>query len=281
VSEGRREESWMSRPNIFVFDSANVGGIFPEPVDMPEVPDRFTPLRKLADRDDCRFAFAYRRASAAMCAVIEVSEQKGYDQRAVGRDATLLVLVGAQTVVQWWSPSDLVPPMRSGTFFATARVASLLSNVASSPASTAGERMRNEAQACALVCETMDAWRAGDLIERTSDAVLDEAERRRITLARALIDERYAEKLTIHELARACGMGRGRLIRGFKLLYGRTVAGVLAERRLAGAACALQTTNLPVSRIAADNGYCSNAAFTRAFSRRYGRVPSHFRAASP
>jgi AraC family transcriptional activator of pyochelin receptor len=40
----------------------------------------------------------------------------------------------------------------------------------------------------------------------------------------------------------------------------------------------LLATDLPVSSVGYACGYLSNASFTRAFSRRYGVVPSRLRA---
>jgi AraC family transcriptional activator of pyochelin receptor len=42
----------------------------------------------------------------------------------------------------------------------------------------------------------------------------------------------------------------------------------------------LLATELPISSIGYRCGYGTNAAFTRAFSRRYGMAPSGYRAAS-
>jgi AraC-like DNA-binding protein len=48
--------------------------------------------------------------------------------------------------------------------------------------------------------------------------------------------------------------------------------------RLEIAADHLRATQDPINVIAAEVGYRSNAAFTRAFSKRYGITPKHWRA---
>lgn len=179
----------------------------------------------------------------------------------------------------WWDGSDDVAPIEPGTYLATYGMSVLLDGISRGSNLSPGERLRKEASIHALVCETMDAWQSGTLVAIGKwEGSLDAAERRRLVTARALMETRYREKWTIDVLARACGLGRGRLIRGFRELYGRTVADVLADFRLSGAAVALRASDRPVSQIAFDAGYCSNAAFTRAFVRRFGMPPSRFRA---
>ena len=52
----------------------------------------------------------------------------------------------------------------------------------------------------------------------------------------------------------------------------------IGKRRLEQARRALLTTDLPVGLVAYRNGYGNNAAFTRAFGRRFGQSPSDCRA---
>ncbi|MGD9815006.1 MAG: helix-turn-helix transcriptional regulator [Hyphomonadaceae bacterium] len=101
---------------------------------------------------------------------------------------------------------------------------------------------------------------------------------RRVIAARRLIDERWGQKLTLDGIARACGLNRAKLTRGFRDLFGCTVAEALAERRLHQARHMLLTTDLPVSSIGYENGYLNNASFARAFGRRFGVSPSDLRA---
>jgi len=51
----------------------------------------------------------------------------------------------------------------------------------------------------------------------------------------------------------------------------------LAQVRLDAATDLLRGTALPVTRIAANVGYMSEAAFSRAFKRRYGTPPARWR----
>lgn len=129
-----------------------------------------------------------------------------------------------------------------------------------------------------LFCECFAALVGGVLVPAPPDAALTERDTRRIVHARQVIDEQWREKLTLDTIARTCGVNRAKLTRGFRALFGVTVADAIAERRLGGARQMLLATDLPVSSVGYACGYQNNASFTRAFSRRYGVVPTRLRA---
>jgi len=134
------------------------------------------------------------------------------------------------------------------------------------------------AKSIELLCEMLNAYGAGELAAACGSGTLSQLDMHRIAAARQLIDEQWNEKLTLCQIARSCGLNRNKLSRGFRELYQCTVAQALAERRLTEARRQLIATDLPVSLIGYRSGYLNNAAFTRAFGRRYGQSPSHFRA---
>jgi AraC family transcriptional activator of pyochelin receptor len=67
------------------------------------------------------------------------------------------------------------------------------------------------------------------------------------------------------------------LSRGFRELYGISVAEAVSERRLDQARRELLATDLPVGLIGYRSGYQNNASFTRAFGRRFGVSPTELR----
>ena len=134
------------------------------------------------------------------------------------------------------------------------------------------------AKSLELLCETVRMWGEGDLVPLAPEGDLSFADTSRLIDAKRLIDERWHEKLTLDSIARACGLNRAKLTRGFRELFACTIAEALAERRLGEASRMLLTTDKPVSSIGYANGYLNNASFARAFSRRFGRSPSDFRA---
>ena len=134
------------------------------------------------------------------------------------------------------------------------------------------------AKSIELLCETIRLFRAQRMTPLSCDGALSAADTRRILAARKLIDERWSEKLTLDEIARACGLNRAKLTRGFREVFECSVAEAMAERRLSQASQLLLTTDLPVSSVGYESGYLNNASFARAFGRHFGRSPSDYRA---
>jgi AraC family transcriptional activator of pyochelin receptor len=135
------------------------------------------------------------------------------------------------------------------------------------------------AKSLELLCAVMAAMGDDALVPADSGGILSEGDAVRVVAARRLIDERWREKLTLDGIARACGLNRAKLTRGFRLTFGCSVADALAENRLGGARRMLLATDLPVSSVGYACGYLNNASFTRAFSRRFGMAPTHLRQA--
>lgn len=133
------------------------------------------------------------------------------------------------------------------------------------------------AKSLELLCAVLAALGDDALVPADSGGVLSEGDAVRVVAARRLIDERWREKLTLDGIARASGLNRAKLTRGFRLTYGCSVTDVLAENRLGGARRMLLATDLPVSSVGYACGYLNNASFTRAFSRRFGMAPTHLR----
>lgn len=125
-----------------------------------------------------------------------------------------------------------------------------------------------------LLCETMRALTADSLVPLEQAGSLTLADSRRVIKARRMIDEHWADKLTLDTIARKCGLNRAKLTRGFRELYKCSVAEAITERRLTEARRQLLTTDLPVSSIGYASGYLNNASFTRAFGRRFGVSPT-------
>ena len=134
------------------------------------------------------------------------------------------------------------------------------------------------AKALELLCELLRLHAAGELLPLAGDGALSAADTRRVVAARRLIEERCAEKLTLEAIARSCGLNRSKLTKGYRELFGCSVAEAIAERRLERASRMLISTDMPVSSVGYKAGYLNNASFARAFGRRFGRTPTDFRA---
>ena len=82
---------------------------------------------------------------------------------------------------------------------------------------------------------------------------------------------------TVEELARACSLSRSAFAARFAARAGKPPATYLAHVRLDAATDLLRGTSLPVTLIAENVGYTSEAAFSRAFKHRYGTPPARWR----
>lgn len=132
------------------------------------------------------------------------------------------------------------------------------------------------AKSIELACCISVRLRADELVPADAGD-LSEHDARRIMAARHIIEERWHEKLTLASLARASGLNRAKLTRGFRSMFACSVADVIADRRMSGARQLIVATDLPIASIGLRCGYLNNASFTRAFSRRFGLAPTRLR----
>ncbi|HEY8518870.1 MAG TPA: AraC family transcriptional regulator [Gammaproteobacteria bacterium] len=95
----------------------------------------------------------------------------------------------------------------------------------------------------------------------------------------AALHRRPAHAWTLDELAQEAAVSRSVLTERFARYLGVSPMAYLSEWRLELAAEALRTTSRSVLQIAADVGYESEAAFNRAFKRKYAKPPAQYRRA--
>jgi len=93
----------------------------------------------------------------------------------------------------------------------------------------------------------------------------------------ALLHGRVAHPWTIADLADEVGISRSSLVERFSRYLTQPPMTYLTRWRLQLAAESLQKTSRGVVEIAADVGYQSEAAFSRAFRREYGQPPGRYR----
>ena len=95
--------------------------------------------------------------------------------------------------------------------------------------------------------------------------------------ALAEMHQRPAYAWTLEELADVAGVSRSTLGERFARYLGQGPMAYLADWRLELAAESLRTTSRSVLNIAGDVGYESEAAFNRAFKRRFALPPARYR----
>ncbi|MFT3775868.1 MAG: AraC family transcriptional regulator [Minicystis sp.] len=98
-------------------------------------------------------------------------------------------------------------------------------------------------------------------------------------VARALqrMREQLAERWTVESLAKAAGLSRAAFARRFLAEMKVSPLRYLADLRMERAAQLLAEGDASLSRIAAEVGYVSEFAFSRAFKRHTGEAPGVFR----
>jgi AraC-like DNA-binding protein len=99
--------------------------------------------------------------------------------------------------------------------------------------------------------------------------------------ARDLVDARYAEAISVDDLAAAAGLSRAHFSRMFTRTFGESPRAYLQTRRLERAAALLRYTDRSVADICVMVGLHSVGSFTTSFARVYGRPPAAYRAGLP
>ena len=99
--------------------------------------------------------------------------------------------------------------------------------------------------------------------------------------AKDLVDARYAEPITVDDLAAAAGLSRAHFSRMFTRTFGESPRAYLQTRRLERAAALLRHTDRSVADICVMVGLQSVGSFTTSFARVYGMPPAAYRASMP
>ena len=99
--------------------------------------------------------------------------------------------------------------------------------------------------------------------------------------AKDLVDARYADPLTVDDLAREAGLSRAHFSAEFRRAFGVPPHVYLLTRRLERAAALLRDTDRSVAEICMTVGLASVGSFTTSFARMFGRTPTAYRAAFP
>ena len=92
------------------------------------------------------------------------------------------------------------------------------------------------------------------------------------------IETRFAEPITLDEIAEVGGVSRFHLSRSFGVMTGLSVMAYVRGRRLTMAAQKLRDGAPNILAVALDAGYSSHEAFTRAFRDQFGQTPEQLRA---
>lgn len=93
----------------------------------------------------------------------------------------------------------------------------------------------------------------------------------------SFLEERYAQELTLEQIAESAGVSVTECMRCFRRNIGASPIHFLKERRLQHAADMLRHTKRSVSEIAASCGFLDMSYFTKAFRQLYDATPTAYR----
>lgn len=124
-----------------------------------------------------------------------------------------------------------------------------------------------------MIRDHFDAKHVGD----GTVSLLRERGTSRVVLA--ILDD-MSRDWSLDDMADIAAMSRATLVRSFRRLAGKAPMTFVSDARLAVARQRLSGTKDPIARIAADVGYASEGALSRAIHRRYGARPGVIRIAT-
>ncbi|QHF38648.1 AraC family transcriptional regulator [Pseudomonas sp. S34] len=96
-------------------------------------------------------------------------------------------------------------------------------------------------------------------------------------LVKQLILERLGDSLEVTELAQACALSRSHFSRAFKCSTGLSPQDWIRQQRIALAKQLIQHTNLSLTQISLECGFCDQAHFCHIFTRSEGINPFAWR----
>ena len=101
-----------------------------------------------------------------------------------------------------------------------------------------------------------------------------------LRLAYELIQDRFAEPLTVGEIALTVGMHPVYLVRSFRKHYRTTIGEFQRKLRVQFACRQISTTDLSLLNIALASGFYDQSHFYRTFKQLVGMTPTEYRAIS-
>jgi AraC-like DNA-binding protein len=111
--------------------------------------------------------------------------------------------------------------------------------------------------------------------------LVDQPPARHLVRAKDLADRRYADALTVADMARAAHLSSAHFSREFRRAFGESPHQYLLTRRLERAAALLRTTDWSVADVCVAVGLISVGSFTTSFGRLFGKTPTAYRASFP
>jgi AraC family transcriptional regulator len=127
-----------------------------------------------------------------------------------------------------------------------------------------------------LIIEGLILEMMGETVRRNA-AQNSHASPRWLNQAKELLEARFAENLTLADIAHSVGVHPVHLAQTFRKTYQCTVGEYLRTLRIEYACHELAASTRPIADIALSAGFCDQSHFTRTFKRAVGAAPSQYR----
>ena len=117
-------------------------------------------------------------------------------------------------------------------------------------------------------------------IGRNSVKYTEPKQPRWLKQAREILDENFAGRMTLAEIAESVGVHPVYLAETFRQYYRCTIGEYIRRLRIEFASREISLTNAPLADIGLAAGFSHQAHFSRTFKRLTGMTPAQFRAIS-
>lgn len=114
-------------------------------------------------------------------------------------------------------------------------------------------------------------------LEVTDDQLKRNRKLDRLSMITTYIKENYASELTLEDLAKIFGYSPYYLSKMFQKYAGINYKAYLQSVRVENAYKEMANSDHTISEVAMNNGFPSSKAFAKAFSKKYGLLPSEYR----
>jgi AraC family transcriptional regulator len=114
-------------------------------------------------------------------------------------------------------------------------------------------------------------------VSRHPDPIPERQAPRWLRRVRGVLQDRFANRLSLDEMAREAGVHPDHLTRAFRCHYHSTIGDYVRRLRIEYACRELITTDTPLGEIALTAGFTDQSHFTRIFRRQMGMTPAQFR----
>lgn len=114
----------------------------------------------------------------------------------------------------------------------------------------------------------------GEILVQVDVNSLTDAPSGWVQRGRALLDDHFAEGITVHDAADYVGVHRSHFSKEFQRMYGTTPSSYLHRLRMNHGRALLQQSTMSITEIALSTGYADVFSFSHSYRRYFGTAPT-------